>query len=142
MKRWWIGLALAAMTATTQPACESCEFTYGRIQVSGTITVDGPPPADLTIRLCSSPEATSCLDTWVPTPADPANPPATSAASIAYEGAIPSEGDWSCSFDKHWLVITGTGCEETAIDVLGATSHGTPAPADSTALDATVYCGL
>jgi hypothetical protein len=130
--RMWRCLVLAVLLS--QPACESCEFSYGSYEVQGTVTVDGPVPADLAIRFCTSAHADNCIDGSF-------TPPATSASTVSgslpvtymLDDGVPSEGTWSCSYEKHWLVITGTGCEETAIDVT--------AQPETHTVDATLYCG-
>jgi len=130
MKRWLLWLAPCLFA---QPACESCEWSYGSIAVTGMLTVLGASPADLQVRLCTSPHATECEPAYV-SPGAPTSPRTTTPAPsiFSFDGGIPSEGFWSCSFDKHWLVITGTGCEETAINV--TTSDGPQM------LDANLYC--
>jgi hypothetical protein len=42
-------LFLIVVLALLQPACESCEFSFGTLDSRGQLTVTGMPPTDLSI---------------------------------------------------------------------------------------------
>lgn len=122
-------IALASL-----PGCESCEFTYGSIEVTGTVVIKGPEPADLRIELCAGPDRETCGDTpegYLGNGAD---------GRYQYTAYIPSEGTWTCGFNRHWIVVTGTGCTEAAVDAL-ASGNGSAEETD-VALDLELHCAL
>ena len=112
--------------------CESCDFTFGSIAVSGTVTVVGARPADLQVAACDGPDANNCQrPTPVPGP--------------AYSVGIENEGVLSCGYPKRWLVFTGTSCKTVAFGVL---SHDNTMAAKAEAamldlenVDVTIICG-
>jgi hypothetical protein len=126
-------LLLLLIAVVCAPGCESCEFTYGSIEVSGTLVIKGPEPADLRIAACYGPGPDNCGGEY-------ADGSITSGTDRRYEYVawIPSEGTWSCGFERHWIVVTGTSCTETAIDALAVGPGATVQP--QVQLDLELHC--
>lgn len=119
-----------------QPSCESCEFTFGALIAGGAITIEGAPPAELTVEVCDGPQAGDCDDG--------AGFVDRSTTPITYHAELVPEGVFGCSYQRRWLVFTAPGCTPTAIEVIMCSDiEGAAAEAaerDLEALDVTLTC--
>jgi hypothetical protein len=100
------------LVVTSQPACESCEFSFGTIPVSGRLTIKGPVPPEIVVRTCTGPRADDCGSTGF------VQQDAADARTFQVE--LEPEGTATCGWNKRWLVITAPGCEPFAQEVITA----------------------
>jgi hypothetical protein len=127
-------LCLLALIAS-QNGCESCEFTFGTLDVHGHLTIKGPVPAGgVTIEVCDGPDKGECTGDGY---ADTSSVPMTYAASLVPTGAF------TCGFSERWIVFEGKDCTRTAIQPITHEDFD-KASAQAAALDdvdVTLYCG-
>ncbi len=122
---------------SSQPSCESCAFSFGSISVRGLLTVKGPVPDEILVRTCSGPRADDCRhDGYVQVQA---------GFPSTFQAEIEPVGTFTCGFDQRWLVITGTGCETFAEEVIASEDieggFADAAMVDLENYDVTLYCG-
>lgn len=127
-------IVLALIALALAPGCESCEFTYGSIEVGGTLVIKGPEPTDLRIDLCEGPSRESCggyPEGYLGAGAD---------GRYEYTAYIPAEGTWTCGFNRRWIVVTGTGCTPSAVEAVSTAS--VDVPHRNVELDLELHCAL
>jgi len=107
--------------------CESCEWTYGGLEVSGHFTVKGTRPVDLELLACTGPSADDCGSYG-------------GYVDGSYTVYLAPDGEFTCGFSHRWLVVRGTGCTTTAIEVLSTDDLDTDLARGPIALDLVVRC--
>ena len=126
-------IAMLSLVTLELGGCESCEFTYGSYTVDARLIVKGQEPADLEVRTCKGPHPDDCLPVYVQK--DPMT------GIISFTAGVAAEGFWTCGFDHRWLVVTGSGCEETALELLSSSDIHQAAPvAIEEPIDITIAC--
>ena len=94
-------VAMLALTMTSLCGCESCEFTYGALPVTGAASAT-VPIINLRVQTCESPQGTSCQDGYL-TPLNEKQLPGRHRRQLRNAGARRADRDGR----ERWRVLPG-----------------------------------
>lgn len=107
-------MARPLVPATLALLLAACHCLAGGYTAVGTIT-STVPVIEPTVRLCTSAQASSCVDGQVRLPVDPTDPSAQFEFEVKQEGSLGGDQVGECN-DKSVLVLEAANCDRYVKD--------------------------